>query len=224
MAKYSIAPKGLPLGWHVDQRHEAFGQHLRLLEYADLHSDATRRSLAWLLYLSDDDCRGGAMRAYPRADATAPCGAHDGNLQIGWLGEAAEMPVFLDAARPDAKVAMYVLGEGKARQYVSRDFMVPPKPIDFGAFLVSRDLAPFFEQISTERLDPRFATASTAPLPAAFGAPSKGEAVLEVLPRAGTLVLFDSVSLPHQVQPVTGKRNRVAATGWFHEDSVFPDA
>ena len=63
------------------------------------------------------------------------------------------------AARPDAKVAMYVLGEGK-RQYVSRDFMVPPKPIDFGAFLVSRDLAPFFEQISTERLDPRFATAS----------------------------------------------------------------
>ena len=55
-------------------------------------------------------------------------------------------------------------------------------------------------------------------------APSKGEAVLEVLPRAGTLVLFDSVSLPHQVQPVTGKRNRVAATGWFHEDSVFPDA
>ena len=70
MAKYSIAPKGLPLGWHVDQRHEAFGQHLRLLEYADLHSDATRRSLAWLLYLSDDDCRGGAMRAYPRADAT----------------------------------------------------------------------------------------------------------------------------------------------------------
>ena len=55
MAKYSIAPKGLPLGWHVDQRHEAFGQHLRLLEYADLHSDATRRSLAWLLYLSDGD-------------------------------------------------------------------------------------------------------------------------------------------------------------------------
>ena len=31
------------------------------------------------------------------------------------------------------------------------------------------------------------------------GAPSKGEAVLEVLPRAGTLVLFDSVSLPHQI-------------------------
>ena len=186
-----------------------------------------RRSVTWLVYLNDGwaAAEGGELRTFPRAEpATAGVGAHDGNLQIGWLGEAAEMPVFLDAARPDAKVAMYVLGEGKARQYVSRDFMVPPKPIDFGAFLVSRDLAPFFEQISTERLDPRFATASTAPLPAAFGAPSKGEAVLEVLPRAGTLVLFDSVSLPHQVQPVTGKRNRVAATGWFHEDSVFPDA
>ena len=115
MAKYSIAPKGLPLGWHVDQRHEAFGQHLRLLEYADLHSDATRRSLAWLLYLSDDDCRGGAMRAYPRADATAPCGAHDGNLQVGWLerGSGSEA-VFLDgwageAAEPEGR--LYCVGK-----------------------------------------------------------------------------------------------------------------
>ena len=208
------------LGRHLDEHHEETkGPRGWTVPH--------RRSVTWLVYLNDGwaAAEGGELRTFPRAEpATAGVGAHDGNLQIGWLGEAAEMPVFLDAARPDAKVAMYVLGEGKARQYVSRDFMVPPKPIDFGAFLVSRDLAPFFEQISTERLDPRFATASTAPLPAAFGAPSKGEAVLEVLPRAGTLVLFDSVSLPHQVQPVTGKRNRVAATGWFHEDSVFPDA
>ena len=221
-----------------ERRHEItynwYAPNARLGRHLDEHHEETkgprgwtvphRRSVTWLVYLNDGwaAAEGGELRTFPRAEpATAGVGAHDGNLQIGWLGEAAEMPVFLDAARPDAKVAMYVLGEGKARQYVSRDFMVPPKPIDFGAFLVSRDLAPFFEQISTERLDPRFATASTAPLPAAFGAPSKGEAVLEVLPRAGTLVLFDSVSLPHQVQPVTGKRNRVAATGWFHEDSVF---
>ena len=224
-----------------ERRHEItynwYAPNARLGRHLDEHHEETkgprgwtvphRRSVTWLVYLNDGwaAAEGGELRTFPRAEpATAGVGAHDGNLQIGWLGEAAEMPVFLDAARPDAKVAMYVIGEGKARQYVSRDFMVPPKPIDFGAFLVSRDLAPFFEQISTERLDPRFATASTAPLPAAFGAPSKGEAVLEVLPRAGTLVLFDSVSLPHQVQPVTGKRNRVAATGWFHEDSVFPDA
>ena len=38
---------------------------------------------------------------------------------------------------------------------------------------------------------------------------------------AGTLVVFDSVTLPHQVQPITGTRQRIAATGWFHEDSQF---
>ena len=44
---------------------------------------------------------------------------------------------------------------------------------------------------------------------------------VDVLPEAGKLVLFDSVSLPHLVREVTGDRHRVAATGWFHEDSQF---
>jgi len=34
-------------------------------------------------------------------------------------------------------------------------------------------------------------------------------------------VLFDSVTLPHSVLEVTGNRQRIAATGWFHEDSQF---
>ena len=42
---------------------------------------------------------------------------------------------------------------------------------------------------------------------------------LDVVPAAGTLVLFDSVTMPHLVQEVTASRPRVAATGWFHEDS-----
>eukprot|EP00536_Pseudo-nitzschia_multiseries_P013218 jgi/Psemu1/210934/e_gw1.548.12.1 len=42
-----------------------------------------------------------------------------------------------------------------------------------------------------------------------------------VTPEGGTLVLFDSVTLPHSVLEVTGKRQRIAATGWFHEDSQF---
>ena len=35
-------------------------------------------------------------------------------------------------------------------------------------------------------------------------------------PEGGTLVLFDSVSLPHEVMPTVG-RERFALSGWFHE-------
>ena len=69
-----------------------------------------------------------------------------------------------------------------------------------------------FEQISTARLDPRFAGADTAPPPPTQGAPPSGQ-YQDVAPVAGTLVVFDSVTLPHQVQPITGTRQRIAATG-----------
>ena len=58
-----------------------------------------------------------------------------------------------------------------------------------------------FEQISTSRLDPRFATGT----PAAFTEFGELHHV-DVLPAAGTLVLFDSVSLPHLVREVTSTR------------------
>jgi hypothetical protein len=46
-------------------------------------------------------------------------------------------------------------------------------------------------------------------------APFNTESV-EVVPRGGTLCLFDSVSLPHEVLP-TYKGKRLAVAGWFHE-------
>ena len=112
----------------------------------------------------------------------------------------------------------------------ARDFDVPRQPIDFGAFL-RPELRPRFEQTSTSRLDPRFAAGGGGG-GAASGSGSGGAATpasgavqefdelhhVDVLPAAGTLVLFDSVSLPHLVRPVTGRRQRIAATGWFHED------
>jgi hypothetical protein len=103
-----------------------------------------------------------------------------------------------------------------------------------------------FEQISTSRLDSRFAC--RPPSPSADGTgdgggdmltttmtdavvidvdrdrpPNDGGGwtILDVTPAAGTLVLFDSVTLPHLVMEVMGLRQRIAATGWFHEDSQF---
>ena len=77
-----------------------------------------------------------------------------------------------------------------------------------------------FEQISTARLDPRFAGGGVAAPPPTRGA-TPSDHFQDVEPVAGTLVVFDSVSMPHQVQQVTGARQRVAATGWFHEESQF---
>ena len=46
-----------------------------------------------------------------------------------------------------------------------------------------------------------------------------GERIREVAPLAGTLVLFDSVSLPHEVSATT--RKRFGLQGWFHEKLFY---
>jgi hypothetical protein len=103
-----------------------------------------------------------------------------------------------------------------------------------------------FEQISTSHLNLRFTR--HPPSPPANGAGDGGGKVstttttdalvvnvdrdrppndgggwriLDATPAAETLVLFDSVTLPHLVMEVMGSRQRIAATGWFHEDSQF---
>ena len=43
-----------------------------------------------------------------------------------------------------------------------------------------------------------------------------GESILDVAPTGGTLVVFDSVALPHEVM-ATMERDRWAISGWFHE-------
>jgi Rps23 Pro-64 3,4-dihydroxylase Tpa1-like proline 4-hydroxylase len=131
----------------------------------------------------------------------------------------------------------------------SMDFDVPTtQPIEFRKFL-SFDVQDKFEQISTSRLDKRFVNNTNSnnnnnnnnnnndpttddrqqQQQQLNGNDStidnhnmgKMTTVLDILPTAGTLVLFDSVTLPHLVQEVTGSRQRIAATGWFHEDSQF---
>jgi hypothetical protein len=164
----------------------------------------------------------------------AQVGAHDGNLQVGWVNGGAD-PVFLDCFRPSGMAALYQLvrlsaEEGNESEFERRilsveDFDVPSmQPIDFTSFLLP-EVRETFTQISTSRLDPRFAGSSSSSFTLLSDSIdfdcSDENTILDVLPTAGTLVLFDSVSLPHLVREVTGKRQRIAATGWFHEDSQF---
>ena len=47
--------------------------------------------------------------------------------------------------------------------------------------------------------------------------------IVDVVPKGGTLVLFDSVTVPHEVLEVT-KGTRLAIAGWFHEGQQdFPE-
>jgi hypothetical protein len=109
--------------------------------------------------------------------------------------------------------------EGNRQVLSLKDFDVPSQPIEFFKFLPTQ-FGERFEQISTARLDPRFAAANGKGQASLLADGNEGH-FMDVLPESGTLVLFDSVSLPHLVREVTGNRQRIAATGWFHEDNIF---
>jgi len=211
---YNLYEPGAKLGRHLDEHHEETkgpkGWQL-----------PTRRSVTWLIYLNEDwvEEEGGTLHCYPRkTPSSAPVGAHDGNLQVGWIDHT--HPVFLDAWRPSGQTALYKLEQnGKDRKYISGvDFDVPRQPIEFDKFLAKK-YQNRFEQISTARLDPRFVNTEGKQQASIALSNDTDQYTIDIVPAAGTLVLFDSVTLPHSVREVTSNRRRIAATGWFHEDS-----
>lgn len=162
----------------------------------------TRRSLTWLLYLNDSwqTDEGGALRCYERrdGDALADVGAsRDGDLQVGWLRQGArEAPVYL-GEDPRGGHVLY-----DAQGPLSAPVATLPREQDLGV-LVVLDERPNFAVIRGALGDAE--------------APPPRERPRDIYPTAGTLVLFDSVAVPHEVLPVTSDRARIAATGWFHE-------
>ena len=109
-------------------------------------------------------------------------------------------PVFLDCFRPSGMAALYKLVSVSSNQEKTTirilskaDFNVPGQPVEFDKFLAPEYRASF-EQISTSRLDPRFAAVGTTSVAAASNS-VEDQHPLDVLPEAGTLVLFVSLSL-----------------------------
>lgn len=219
---YSISPTGSSLPRHMDERHEETkGQKAWEAE--------TRRSISWLLYLNDAEWNGGGeLRAYCRKSSVDGCGVHEGNLQVGWLpGETEYTPVFLDSwvktpvdnnsNNEEGELqwkplsALYRLSKGGERDYQSDSFG-PGSP----------------SWPSNMNLDPEeFAAALASQLhhSGSFTSVESIESVspTDVLPTGGTLVLFDSVTVPHEVLATTNGE-RFAMAGWFHEPTQdFPD-
>ena len=155
----------------------------------------TRRSLTWLLYLNKEwrADEGGALRAYERA---RPCdhavgATDDGDVQVGWVGEEREVPVFLGEDEHGERVLYDATG--RVRGGCAAGVAPPLASIaDAGVRLIRGSLD------RNEAAPP-------------------GEVAREIRPVAGTLLLFDSVAVPHEVLAVTAERPRVACTGWFHE-------
>jgi len=192
-----------------------------------------------LVYLNEPDWSnqdGGFLRTYQRiAKPASKVGARDGDLQIGWLtptlNDPLERPVFLDGRRDDTSgnCALYVdainnnrlnnnnNNNDNGRLYLTRNF-----PADPYLFL-STDWVVQHVLIANPQLGERFhyveppKSLLTQYLDKYRKNPNHdGEYVLDVLPTGGTLVMFDSVALPHEVM-ASLQRERWATSGWFHE-------
>lgn len=227
---YTRFGPGAYLKRHLDEHHEE-------LKGVRGWETPTRRSVSWLVYLNEPDWDaqddGGELRCFlRRADPVGgPVGATDnGDLQIGWLKDNSsiviERPVFLDAARPGNRgyCAMYVHDDATEKKvFISRNF--DPDPVlylsgaDFFAqrlLLDNPQLASGFHFLEQPKSLLSDLLARRRGGPAVPSDPYTDEVTFEVPPMGGTLVLFDSVSLPHEVL-ASHQRDRWAASGWFHE-------
>jgi len=231
---YTRFGPGAYLKRHIDEHHEEC-KGRRGWE------KPTRRSISWLIYLNEEDwdetIHGGCLRCFERNVKPVTSGrigsTMDGDLQIGWLRSEAhdnnpmERPVFLDARRPSTKgnCALYILRDDDTNDKDTPLYISQPFHADPILFLAGGD---FFAQrllIDNPTIASRFhfleppkskLTEWVSP-PKTPSEAQRDEFVMDVPPLGGTLVLFDSVSLPHEVLPSFG-RERWATSGWFHED------
>lgn len=209
---FSKSSIGASLPLHLDERHEEVKGRKGWLS-------PSRRSISWLIYLSDDgwsDENGGELRSYPQIPNVASnVGSDDGNLQIGWLKPIPDTvyPVFLDISRTNyfdfsgMKLSALYIRQGDNRRYITKNFDI----IDSNTGSARTNFDKFFFDDSNQfyRIEEieKWVTGNTP----------TGSKVEDFLPKKGTLVLFDSVSLPHEVM-ATMKGQRLALAGWFHED------
>ena len=238
---YSISPPSSFLPRHMDERHEE--------TKGDKGWEQTsRRSISWLLYLNrnessprtnvnhdnNDDTslawnaseNGGELRLYCR-NTKHWCGAHEGDLQVGWLPSSSSTasefePVFLDSWKkvrlgddwiPRSALYRLVTETAKTDTRPRREYLSDP----FGSE------SPSWPSTCANLEPHEFAAALAMQLTnlhhrsSFLGAEQlENSEVVDIAPIGGTLVMFDSVVVPHEVLE-TKKGERIAMAGWFHE-------
>jgi len=226
---YTRFGPGAFLKRHVDEHHEE-------LKGRDGWMQPSRRSISWLIYLNEPDWNpttdGGKLRCFERT--RRPVGrigaTTNGDLQIGWLTTATpavEIPIYLDAKNHDhGECAMYLIEDNERRSYITKPFRTNPILYVAGSeqlvkkiLIESPDVASRFRLIEP----PKSKLNDIMKGDDAYlgqGEPPRNimeEELEDVDPLGGTLVLFDSVSLPHEVL-ATRNKERWACSGWYHED------
>jgi len=239
---YSRSTAGATLARHMDERHEETkGRNGWILP--------SRRSVSWLVYLSDPDwdvsSNGGALRSFPqRSVRTSPggveTGCHNGNLQVGWLVNdgADSIPVYLDSFHrtvnesgdAEPQCILYIVPSPRDANQV--EYITQPW---LNEGLQGMSAADFLKVVSESEAKTKNANLFTKqsyardfqlledrPLWDSGGDPA-GSVAVDIPPERGSLVVFDSVSVPHEVGLVE-EGTRVALAGWFHEATqTFPE-
>ena len=231
---YTRFGPGAFLKRHVDEHHEE-------LKGRAGWGQPTRRSISWLIYLNQDwngRTDGGQLRCFQRSSlpvtSQTVLGARpNGDLQVAWLQasplDPLERPVYLDCRRDDHKCSMYIVDDYSGKPiYISKDFKTNPIFYMAGSealvrrLLVDRhDLAERVRLVEPPKSKLGDMLSGSADYQGQGEAPASDEVLADVDPIGGTLVLFDSVALPHEVLACRG-RERWSTSGWFHEDQQPP--
>jgi hypothetical protein len=240
---YTRFGPGAYLQRHVDEHHE----ELKGVAGWSQPTRRSLSWLIYLNENWNADKFGGSLRCYERASGkpSHSVGARpNGDLQIGWLRpslqDPVERPVFLDAQFDDDGdtdtlfksqhyCALYIddptmdASANPSDQcqpyFITPSFHAHPTLFMAGGefltqkFLVHRkDYSNRFHLIESPK------SIATDWLHTIVGNSNPDDEVpVDVAPLAGTLVVFDSVTLPHQVLP-SMDRARWATSGWMHED------
>lgn len=232
---YSRSTAGAYLPRHMDESHEELkGPRGWMLP--------SRRSISWLIYLSDVELLGGELRSFPQQKfnsgkpGSRESGSHNGNLQVGWVDMAGSaLPVYLDSwfnvkENNDESLSciLYVVPEIETEtntgiQYITRPWNNDSIQLSTSNFLkiqakkdseidsilfIKQEYAKDFRLIEDRE--------------SWENGPPQGSTTIDITPARGSLVLFDSVSVPHEVLKVE-RNTRSAIAGWFHEETQqFP--
>ena len=252
----SLSPPGALLNRHVDERHEELNMHP--------WSQCSRRSLSWLLYLNENPyTRGGELRYFSQclpmySSVFGTCGVDQstGDVQIGWLSyKHLVKPVYMKAqlhreekgqgkaGKKRIVSSLYIKSVFRKCVYISSEGFTAHEEDggDDGNDNESSERLNFLEKcvksMKSHYMQYKFSLIEDMLSWKTNGqlAPN-GSVSKTIIPSGATLVVFDSISVPHEVLQVTathvcesnddngnddivevGVTHRLALGGWFHE-------
>lgn len=242
---YSKSEIGSRLPRHMDERHEE-------TKGAKGWLAPTRRSLSWLIYLSTPADwtlaeNGGALRTYPQRFVKNAPSTHDGNLQVGWLvgdGKSSEsravyldswhpvMGIVAEGTMPEPHCILYTVDTNGEREFLTKPWLTEQlkglAQMDFMKLCAQHDAlldAPTDAPLLFLQKKHAMAFAPVEDRAAwDEGQVPRGSETIDIVPLRGSLVVFDSVQLPHQVE-IIQSGTRLALAGWFHEKTQeFPES